>query len=205
MRPWCSIPCVTTGKEARVRSPRRLPFALLLVLLAGALPAVAQEPADGEPLLGAVIPPLKIELAGAAPAEAAEEEPGEPPAEWPTEPAPPTTAERPSIGIVAAAWCAMRSGAAEPVAEGEEPPPGCDFGVGASLWGWEVPGRGWLSVVAAIGAESFAVGVAWTVLVMEHPVSVGLGLMIPHGGGTGIDLELVAPAVGANFGFQGGS
>lgn len=183
----------------------------VVAVLAGALlvaaGAAAQEPAttpaDGRPLLDGALPPVSIEFGSLGRVEVEEDAgPDETPA---VESVPPATVEGPSFGLVAAAWCAMRSGPAEPVAEGEEGPPGCDFGVGASLWGRQVPGRGWLSVVAAIGAESFAVGVAWTVLVMQHPVSVGLGLMIPHGGGAGIDLDLVAPAVGANFGLQGGS
>lgn len=169
------------------------------VALCSGAAAAAQEstPADGRPFAGDAIPPVVIELDFELAAEGTEP-PEEEAKEAPE--APPLEAERTPGRLVAAGWCAVRSGSA---AEGDEP--GCDVGFGASFWTHPVGGRGWLSVVVLVGAESFAVGGAWTVLVVDRPVSVGVGVMLPHGGGVGIYLDGTTLAVGATFGIGGQS
>jgi hypothetical protein len=191
-------------------APALLCLALLAVALLAAPPAAAQTPADGVPL-GAYSPAVAAALdgsleSGALPEdwtleEGGEEEPAEAPAAEPAElPAEPATL---GSRISAAVWCPVRSGPATAAEEGESPPLACDFGPGAAFLSRRL-GEQRVSAVVAIGLETFVVGFALTAEIGGRPVSIGVGMMVPHGGGAGIDLSLAAPALGATFGFQGG-
>lgn len=100
--------------------------------------------------------------------------------------------ERESL-IVAAGWCTFQSGEAS---DEEGAAPGCDLGVGVSLYG-----RDRWRVVAAVGSWSVGAGLAWVALRPGRGpvIAVAVGLMAPYDS-SGIDPH-PRLALGATFGF----
>lgn len=94
--------------------------------------------------------------------------------------------------VVAAAWCAIRT-------NDDEPNPGCDVGVGVSLFRRD----NW-ALVAAIGSSTVGVGVARIVGRSELGViAVSLGVIASYDD-QGIDGQNLYPALGATLSFAKG-
>jgi len=106
-------------------------------------------------------------------------------------------------GLTAATWCAIVSDSgSDPEESGRKP--GCDVGMGAALYRWHR-----LAWVVVIGTETAGTGIA---LVTFRPppgesgtvVAIAAGVVTPYDR-EGIYVDEWALALGATFGFGGGS
>lgn len=141
-------------------------------------------------LLLAVFPMAAVSAQVGPDAEPVEDEPVVEEAEEAKEPE-----QRESL-IVAAGWCTFQSKTKTNEEPAENAAPGCDLGVGVSLYG-----SGRWRVVAAVGSWSVGAGLAWVALKPERGpvIAVALGLMAPYDS-SGIDPH-PRLALGATFGF----
>lgn len=92
--------------------------------------------------------------------------------------------------VAAAGWCALT--------DGEESGPGCDLGVGASVYDWRR-----FHLVGVLGSETVGVGVARVVSATGDPavIAVAVGVVAPYDD-QGIDLGGAALALGATLSFR---
>lgn len=99
----------------------------------------------------------------------------------------------PSPGLSAIGWCSLVSGDQPDDAQG------CDAGVGASLYSWQI-GESPYSVqaVASIGERTVGAGVGWC----RGRICIGAGVTAVRDG-AGVRTDTLAPALGATFEIGG--
>lgn len=185
------------------RIPIRRFAGWLPVILLASVPAFAAPPGPPIALRSQAAPEApEEEIASRAPADEAEKGESVPtpavqePAKGPDVPTP-AVQEAEALSepspIVAAAWCAVRTG------EPEEGDVGCDIGVGAALWR-----RGQLFLAGVVGQETAGFGFGVTAFRSEDGrlvVAAAIGIVAPYGE-HGIDAGRAALAVGATFGIR---